>query len=325
MSQARITFEDRKVIEKMIREQKSNPEIAVALHRHRTSISREITRNSLYRSSYSAFFAQYLYDLRKTAERQKPVTGNSEILSFVATHIKKLSPDVISGRASLEKNTYRVSTESIYAIVYNDRKNGGSLWTYLPSRRSRRKTSRFNKENSAGCLKNQVSFRYRPEGANNRSRHGHFEGDTIVGKGHKSMVFTAIDRKNKMAFAHKLKMKGSDGVYDAIRIMKSEFGESLLSITVDNGKEFACHEKVIEDFGIRMFFADPGKPYQRGSNENFNRQMRRYFPKGIDFRKVKWQSIRSVVEKLNNTPRKSLNYLTPMESFGAKQFGAILI
>jgi IS30 family transposase len=101
--------------------------------------------------------------------------------------------------------------------------------------------------------------------------------------------------------------------------------EMDLKHLLDNGKEFACHERIKSELGIKVFFAEPGKPHQRGSNENFNRQVRRDFPKGIDFRSIAWYTVRSVMNKLNSTPRKSLKYRTPFEACGKRQFCAILI
>jgi len=324
MSVARISYDERKVIEKLIHYGMTDQEIADELSRHRTSIHREITRNSNNRKYYQADYAQYKCDIRKNLDRKKYVTHNNSVIKFVADNLKDFSPDVISGRSKLEGTELTVSTESIYAIVYNDKVQGGSLYKLLPSQRKRRKTSRFNRIDDRGSLKNQVSIRFRPKGAENRSRNGHFEGDTILGKKHKSMIFTAIDRKNKSDFAYKQSQRNSDGTFEAVKEMKDYYGDIFKSLTVDNGKEFACHERITEELGVMVFFADAGKPHQRGTGENFNRQLRRYFPKGIDFRKISQASVRGVMNKLNNTPRKSLNYRTPFEVIGLKQFCALL-
>lgn len=325
MSQANITYDERQVIEKFLLKGKTNNEIAIKLSRHRSSIDREIIRNSAINGNYNAWYAQILYEERKTTPRVKYITENEEIINFVKKNLENYSPDIISGRALLEKNPIKISTESIYSIVYNDRKNNGSLWKLLPSKRKNRKTSRFNKKDDRGSLKNQVSIHDRPKGAENRSRDGHFEGDTILGKKHQSMIFTAIDRKNKSNFTHKLKERNSGGVYEAVKLMKEYYKDGFKTLTVDNGKEFACHEKITNELGIKVFFAEPGKPHQRGSNENFNRLVRRDFPKGVDFRNIAWYTVRRVMNKLNNTPRKSLKYSTPFEACGKQQFRAILI
>jgi len=325
MSHAKITYDEREVIEKFLLRGKTDQEIAKELSRHRSTISREIDRNSLYNMNYVACYAQIIYEDRKTAPRKKYITENEEIIEFVSKNLKNYSPDVISGRALLEKHPIKVSTESIYSIVYNDRKNKGSLWKLLPSKRKKRKTSRFDKKDERGSLKNQVSIHDRPKGAQNRSRDGHFEGDTILGKHHQSMIFTAVDRKNKSNFIHKLKERNSAGLYEAVKLMKEYYNDGFKTLTVDNGKEFACHERITNKLDVKVFFADPGKPAQRGSNENFNRQVRRDFPKGIDFRNIAWNKVRGVMNKLNNTPRKSLKYRTPFEVCGKRQFCAILI
>ena len=325
MGKVRLNYDDRKVIEKMLSQGKSFQEIGDKLSRHRSTIDREVERNLSEDGKYYALYAQLLYEERKVKKRRKTVTNNPEVIAFVSTHIKDYAPDVIAGRLTFEKSELKVSTESIYRIIYNDSVNGGELYKYLPSRRKRRKLSHFSPKEGRGTLINQVSLRERPMGAQNRSRHGHFEGDTIVGKSHKSMCFTAIDRKNRCGFVHKLKSRDADGVFEAVKLMKEYFGDFFKTLTVDNGKEFACHERIKNELGVSVYFADPGKPQQRGLNEHFNKMLRRYLHKGTDFRKLSWQYIRSIMNKLNNTPRKSLCYRTPFEVLGFEQFRAILI
>lgn len=325
MNNGKLTIDERNVIEKMLENGKNISEIAKRLRRHRTTIKREIIRNSTDTNKYFAWYAQWEYDKRKCSKRTRYTTENPEVIKFVKKNLKYYSPDAIAGRCKLEKITFSVCSESIYNIVYKDRKNGGTMWTMLPSKRKRRKTNRFNENRVQNSNKTKRSIHKQPLGAKNRSRHGHFEGDTIVGKGHKSMTFTAIDRKNKINFVHKLLERNSEGVFQAVKLMKEYYGDKFKTLTLDNGKEFSCYEKIENKLGVKVYFADPGKPYQRGSNENFNRILRRYFPKGIDFRKVSWQKIRSVMELWNNTPRKSLGYKTPLETMKLKPIGAILI
>jgi transposase, IS30 family len=324
MGAPNLTYDDRKVIEKMLYKEKSFQEIGDHLKRHRTSIDREVERNMNEEGRYCALCAQILYEKRKSKNRTRYVTENTEIKAFIESNIKQYAPDVIAGRSKREKNSLHVSQESIYKIIYLDFQNGGTLYKQLESKRKRRKSSRFALKDGRGTLKNQVSIRERPRGAENKSRHGHYEGDTILGKGNKSMCFTAIDRKNKCGFVHKLKTRDAEGVFEAVKLMKEYYGDNFKTLTVDNGKEFACHERIKRELGVDIYFADPGKPGQRGLNEHYNKMLRRYLPKGIDFRKVTWQYVRSIMNKINNTPRKSLQYRTPLESLGVNKFCAIL-
>jgi transposase, IS30 family len=324
MSWIRLSLREREVIEKMSFSGKNKSEIAAKLGRHPSTISREFSRNAVSRRIYDSVYAQVCYDKRKHAFRVKPVTENRSHIGFVRKNIRKYSPDVISKRAVLEKTLTQISTESIYRIIYDDRNQGGNLWTYLPSKRKSRKRHRFANKDGRGMLQNQVSIHLRPPGARNKSRNGHFEGDTIVGTKNQSMIFTSIDRKNSINFSHKLKTRDSNGVFDAVKLMKESLGKQFKSLTVDNGKEFACHEKITKELKVKVYFADIGKPYQRGKSENFNRLLRRYFPKGIDLNSVPWQSVRRVMNIFNNTPRKSLNYRTPFEMRGFRRFCAIL-
>ena len=324
MSWNRLTIREREVIEKMMFSGKNKTEIAAKLRRHPSTISRELSRNAVSRRIYDSGYAQICSDDRKHATRVKHVTENRFHIKFVRKNIRNFSPDVISNRAVFEKTLTQISTESIYKIIYDDRKLGGNLWTYLPSKRKSRKQHRFANKDGRGTLQNQVSIHLRSPGARNKSRNGHFEGDTIVGTKNRSMIFTSIDRKNAFNFSHKLKTRDSDGVFNAVKLMKEMLGKQFKTLTVDNGKEFACHEKITKELKVKVYFADIGKPYQRGKSENFNRLIRRYFPKGIDLNSVPWQSVRRVMDIFNNTPRKSLNYRTPLEACGAKRFCAIL-
>lgn len=325
MNNNKLTIQERNVIEKMLEKHKKITKIAAKLERHRTTIKREIERNSTDANKYFAWYAQWKYDERKCSNRTRYVTENPEVIKFVKNNLKNYAPNVISGRSKLENLNTTICHESIYQIVYNDRKTDGNMYTMLPSKRKRRKTNRFKQKEVSNAENTKRSIHKQPDGAKNRSRHGHFEGDTIVGKGHKSMIFTAIDRKNKSNFTHKLIERNSEGVFNAVKLMKDYYGNNFKTLTLDNGKEFSCYERIENELNIKVYFAEPGKPQQRGSNENYNRILRRFFPKGIDFRKLSWQKVRSVMDLLNNTPRKSLGYKTPFEALGLRPFGAILI
>ena len=323
MGKPRLQIAERKVIEKMLYNKETYQEIARQLNRTPSSINREIERNMTNEGKYCAECAQAKYELRKIS-RTRYVTQNPVVIEFVKMNLINYSPDAIAGRARMEKHPIRISTESVYKIIYTDSEQSGNLYLHLPSKRKKRKISRFSALKTAGTLNNQRSIRDRPISADNKTRHGHFEGDTIVGKDHKSMCFTAIDRKTKFGFVHKLKTRDSRGVFEAVLLMKKVYGDKIKTLTVDNGKEFACHEQIADELNIDVFFADPGKPSQRGLNEHFNKLLRRYLPKGIDFRKVSWQYVRNIMTKINNTPRKSLQYRTPSEAAGFNQFRAIL-
>jgi IS30 family transposase len=323
MSTNNITYTERKAIQFWLHFGKSIPVIAEYIKRHRTSIAREIKRNSTADGFYIAEYAQYLYENRKSQERVKYVTENSQIVDFVKANVSQYSPDVIAGRAKLE-GRFSFSTESAYMIVYSEIRKGAIDKNNLYSCREKRKSHRRSYD-GRGSMGDQRSIHELPHSAKNRSRQGYFEADTIVGKAHKSMTFTAIDRKNMRCFVHKLSSRDSKGLYNAAKLMKQYYGKSFKALIVDNGKEFALHQKIEKQLGVKVYFAEAGKPYQRGLNEGFNKLLRRYLPKGSDFRKLSWQYVRQIMYFFNNLPRRSLGYRTPHEVATNSKIGAILI
>lgn len=145
----------------------------------------------------------------------------------------------------------------------------------------------------------RVSIDLRSEAANSQQQIGHWEGDTVHGK-HGNLV-TLVDRKNRYLRARKIRRLGKDEV--GSRLVKMLSDQKSHSLTVDNGREFYGHKKVARKSGVEIYFADPHASWQRGSNENANGLLRRYFPKGSDSSQVSGQRLRRVVEKINMMPR----------------------
>ena len=320
MGKLKITYSEREWIEDLLNNQETYKEIAIFLDRDRKTIRNEVKRNS-YKGTYIADLAQIYCEQRRIQNRIKYVTENPYIIQFVKSNIKTCSPDVISGRGQLEKNNIKVSHESIYKIVYS---LGKEYAKHLVSRRIRRKKRKTSAKDGRGVIKNQISIHDRPQFIADKMRFGHFEGDTIVGKNHKGAIVTVVDKKSRFAFGGLTFDSKSKSINKVVLREIKKCSRKVFSITFDNGKEFAGHEELSQKENLRIYFSDPGCPYQRGQNENFNRILRRHFPKGSDFTILDPKTVQAAFRRINNTPRKSLDYKTPYEVFYDLPIGAIL-
>jgi IS30 family transposase len=223
------------------------------------------------------------------------------------------SPEQITGW--LQKHGHpSISHEWIYQYVYRDKQRGGTLHMHLRCQKERRK--RYGSGQSRrGQILNRVGIEQRPAIVDGRSRLGDWEGDTIVGKHHKGSVVTLVDRKSLLVRMRLLEDRTSDSVGNAIVNLLKPLGTRRHTLTVDNGKEFACHEAVSRKLGTAVYFCKAHAPYQRGRNEQTNGLIRQYIPKSSDLSELDHADIKRIESRLNNRPRKSLGFRTPNEIF----------
>jgi transposase, IS30 family len=233
------------------------------------------------------------------------------------------SPQQISGRLKKEitegvrpKKEY-INHESIYQFLYDPTQQEEKLWAYLPHRHWKRRRWLGRRSRSVK-IPNRVSIRHRPAEIGNREEFGHWEGDTIVGDGHKTGIHTEVERISRLVFAYKVaKIRAKET--SAVQLFL--FGQlpqlARRSTTLDNGSEHYLHTRLQEELGMQTYFADPYCSWQRGTNESTNGLIRRYFPKRTDFQQVSQETVNEVVIRLNSTPRKVLGYQTPSEVFTA--------
>jgi transposase, IS30 family len=308
-----ITYEHRVLIAQYRNEGCGPTEIGLKLSFDKSVISRELSRNSSpgnYRL-YNAKQAQLRADERSKSKGRKPV-----IIGVTKDKIDKLlaqkwSPEQIAGRTKKD-GLMLASHETIYKYVYDDKAKGGVLYKEL-RQTHRRRRKRRNSNKRRGIIKDRISIHDRPAVIESRTRLGDWEGDTVVGKGHKSSIGTMVDRTSKQTKIMKLTKANAKQTANKIIQKMKKSTTPVLSITLDNGKEFAEHKKIASRLKTSVFFADPYSAYQRGTNENTNGLIRQYFPKGTDFNLITHQYLRKVENSLNNRPRKSLDYLTPNE------------
>lgn len=304
-----LTMEERDRIAQLKHQGANQREIARALERSPSTICRELQRNGSG-SDYFAAQAQYRAASRR---RERPLIRKMDNAAIKATVRRGLaqywSPEQIAGRLQLEtaEKRYTVSARTIYAWIAGD-KNCKRWRSFLRNRGKR--GARSKRPDAIGAPIDQ-----RPKVIESRSRLGDFEGDTVLGPG-KGGLATLVDRKSRYTIMVKIGSKYADHVYQRIkeRLRKLD-ADRRHSVTVDHGTEFVRCDRLEKHPGVKLYLAEPGKPHQRGTNENTNGLIRQFYPKGTRFLKVTHHHVRRVQNLLNNRPRACLGYQTPSEVF----------
>ncbi|MBS3787048.1 IS30 family transposase [Candidatus Bipolaricaulota bacterium] len=310
MSYTQLTQEQRYAIYVLKKRGKSQTEIAETIGVHKSTVSREIRRNTGGRG--------YRYkQAHRFALKRRKAKANTRITEEDWAKVEDLiekdwSPEQISGRLDKEENG-NISHEWIYQYVWKDKEDGGDLHEHLRAKKKYRKRS--GSKDLRGKIKNKTSIEERLEAVDEKDRTGDWEADTVIGKNHKGALVTMVERKNKYALIGHVKRKTADGVLEEqVKQLKPHKG-NVLTITQDNGKEFASHEKLSEKLELDVYFAHPYSSWERGLSENTNGLFRQYFPKNRELHEVKPEELEHAVDRLNHRPRKSLNYRTPHEAY----------
>lgn len=315
MPYTHLTSEERYCIAHMHMHKISIRIIANRLSRSPSSISRELKRN---KSPYSV----YWYDTAELYSRERRIIprcqkrkSHQPLYDVVIKGLKNgLSPEIISRRLVREYRSLkmRVSHETIYQWIFDDAKQGGQLYLSMTKHRKKRRKQRRSCQRR--LFDGRVSIDERPKLVDDKKRFGDWESDSVEGAKSKGGLATHVERKSRYLVACKLSDKKSETYMNAsINALKGIDSRFLKTFTVDNGSEFAKFKKLEDAINVRVFFADPYSPWQRGLNENTNGLLRRYFPKGCNFHDVDDKVLQEVVEKLNHRPRKCLNFRTPYE------------
>lgn len=280
--------------------------ISQILGRHKSTISREVARNSGlrgYRPRQADLLCQERAQSSRNAFQIDPTTR-----AQVAEQLKlQWSPEQIA--ASLP-----ISHETIYQHVYADKAQGGSLWTHLRCQKKRRKRYASGKSRR-GQIVGRRPIAQRPASVETRSQVGHWEGDTVIGAGHKQAIVTLVERKSGFAVLAHVTGKTSDLVSQAIISGLKPLAHRVKTVTYDNGKEFADHAVVDKALDSTAYFADPFASWQRGSNENFNGLLRQYIPKKRPLSTVTSDELKMIQDRINHRPRKRLGFKTPYQVF----------
>jgi len=298
--------------------------IALRLGRAPSTLSREVSRNS-GTSGYRAFSASRRATERAASRRngKSRLANENGLRRYVVEKLKKRwSPREIVKRIREEypsDMTMHISHEAIYRYIYV-LPRGSLKQTLIRALRQERKYRRKkygrtgNSEETRGKITDMLSIEERPQEVADRTIPGHWEGDLILGKYKRTAMGTLVERTTRYTILVPLKAKDAASVRKAyareLGILPKEIAKTL---TYDQGKEMSEHKQFTIDTGIQVFFAHPGSPWERGTNENTNGLIRQYFPKGTEFEKVSVREIKRVQRELNDRPRAVLHYKKPDE------------
>ena len=289
-------------------------EIARCLGRHRSTVCREVRRNSTRADGrYRAFTAQERANGRRSRSRRDSHFTAGDFAAVEELLRRQWSPEQVSGYL---RRTGRldISHETIYRHVWRDKKRGGLLYTHLRGAGKRRR-KRYGAYDSRGKLAGKRMISERPAEVEARSRVGDWEADTVAGAGTRDCVLTLVERKTGLVLIGKLKDRTAGALSRrAVSLMRGR-GARFETVTADNGTEFHDYKRVERLTGAAFYFARPYHSWERGSNENANGLLRQYLPKGTSMAGLTQHQCNSIAGKLNTRPRKRLGFRTPLECF----------
>ena len=309
-----FTVEQRYKLEVLIQQNVSKSQISIELNKHISSVYREINRNSDARNSiYKGNLAIRKCD-RRHEEKPKNQRFTDDLKEYVKNLIiEDLSPEQIVGRA-LKEGVDCVCIETIYKFVWDDKKQGGELYSHLRNQ-GKAYRKRGASKDKRGQIVGRIGIENRPKEVEEKQRFGDLEIDLVIGKDHKGALLTINDRATGMLQMKKIESKDAEIVKNATIELLKNWKPFLQTITSDNGKEFAKHQSIATALKIDYYFANPYCSWERGANENLNGLVRQYFPKGSDFSLITAEQVQVVVEKLNNRPRKRYQFNSPNEVY----------
>jgi len=318
-----LTLSEREEISRGIASHLSLRAIATQLGRSPSTISREINRNGGLKHYRASQAEQAAWD-RAHRRKQCKLADNPALKRIVARKLRvNWSPEQIAGwlkRTYPGNESNQVSHETIYRSLFVQARGvlKKELQQHLRSQRAIRRSRHASlKRDGLGQIKNAVSIRERPASVEDRAIPGHWEGDLIAGSKN-SYIATLVERHSRYVMLVKVKNKDTESVVSALIKQSTKLPSELYkSLTWDRGKELADHRRFTMATDIKVYFCDPSSPWQRGSNENTNRLLRQYFPKGTDLSAHSQTKLNAVARQLNERPRKTLDFETPAERFNA--------
>lgn len=290
-------------------------EMARRLHRSVSTISEEIGRNGHADAGYVAIHAQRRTEERKSSAGRRYPLKDPETYAYVHDKLRHgWSPQGIAGRRTEECGAPVICPETIYRFIYAPENTQRALWEYLPRKHLKRR-KKGGRRVHRSHIPDRVSIRERPEAVNTRQEFGHWEGDTVEGKGRRDGLRTEVERLSRFLLARKVpKIASAEAVEAQQALFRPLPPPARRSTTLDNGREHHRHTALWE-LGMRTYFCDPYSSWQRGTNEYHNGLLRRYFPKGTDLSTVTDEELQDIVNELNDRPRKCLHWKTPREVF----------
>ena len=311
-----LTLEDREVIAQLAAAGHAQAQIARRIGCHPATVSRELARNRSPDGCYRPSRAQLLTAQRRRLTKRPWKLEGTGLGQYIQEKLREYwSPQQIAGRLRCEhpeRPDQWVSHECIYQWIARQKALGGSWQGFL--RQGHRKRRRRGRPETRGRIVGRVGIEHRPAAVQARSRRGDWESDTLAGGGSQARLASHVERLSKYTVLAKL-LDGKARTFNAgtLRAFRRHPGLPLLTLTADNGKEFAAFAVLERKLGLDVYFARPYHAWERGLNENTNGLLRQFFPKGLDLRGATHPYVKYVEHLLNTRPRKSLGYRTPIE------------
>jgi len=319
----RLSFEERERIFVGIHGGESDSEIARALGRHRSTVGREVRRFGGERRHYRPLRAERVAQRLARRPKATKLSGSPRLVAAIQRGLEwRWSPQQISARLRLEypdDEGMRISHETIYRSLYVQsrgelrRQLTANLRTARTTRRSR------GRADGRGRIPEMVPIADRAPEADERRVPGHWEGDLLMGAGGKSAIATLVERQTRYVLLARLGYdRTTEQVIKALKARIAELPAHLIkSLTWDQGRELAAHQRFTIDTGIKVYFCDPHSPWQRGSNENTNGLLRQYLPRKLDLAARSQVELDEIAAELNGRPRQTLEWATPAERMEA--------
>ncbi len=320
----RLSDLEREEISRMLSQKYSFRNIAKVLNRNVSTISREIKAGSCNKHTYRSVKAQNR--AKRNASKRKfgkhKLNDNQKLWSYIQKKLKKKkwSPRQIAEELKIDyprDMTMQISPEAIYTYIYVLPR--GSLKKELTACLRRNHKRRYKQSRGVKTerkLEDMLSIEERPKEVEDRIIPGHWEGDLIIGKNNRSALGTLVERTTRTTILIQVKNKEAETVAKAFaKEVKKLPKQMKLSMTYDQGREMAKHKLFTDITGVKVYFAHPRSPWERGTNENTNGLIRQFFPKGTDFNKVSRYEVKKVQDLLNGRPRQTLNFRKPFDVF----------
>lgn len=319
-SYTHFTLEERKYLQQLLSEGKSQRKIAAILERSPSTISRELKRNCpRFRPHskpdnpywYNHWRAQNLYIRRRREQQRRALKPNTPEWGFIVNGLLQYwSPEAICGRWSIENpESRKLCFSTIYRYVKR-----GMFPSITPKKHLRRRGKRLlPKASSYNSVQPDRIIPEWPEQIQSRARLGDWEGDTVYGGVGKGLLVSLVDRKSRYLCAGLLASRNAEQTNRVIVQLLHD--KPVVSVSLDNGSEFSQFRDLEYALDAQIYFAQPHKPWQRGTNENTNDILRFFFPKGFDFRSLSQDDLDVVLNLINKRPRKCLGWLSPFEVF----------
>ena len=314
MTYRQLSPEERYMLAALRRQGLNQAEIARALGRHRSTLCRELCRNSTRSDGrYRASTAQERTNGRRSRSRRNQRFTAEDFALIDGLLCRQWSPEQVAGHLARTQQL-SISHETIYRHVWRDQQEGGRLYTHLRGARKRRR-KRYGAYDSRGKLAGKRLISERPPAVETRRQAGHWEIDTVMGRGSKDCIVSLVERRSGLLLIGKLADRTTASLNRRVIRLIGRHEGAFQTVTADNGTEFHGYGQIERRRQVLFYFARPYHSWERGSNENANGLIRQYLPKGMSMAGLSQQRCNAIARSLNTRPRKRLGFRTPLECF----------